>query len=177
MEGDIVSISIEIDNFTPCLVECESGKIINTHYSLATKEDLKVSGWNFNWNSDDLKDADIYKLTIDNDNKIQGLVAIKDNKKNYAIYLQLAESSPDNIGSNKHFEGVGGHLFAIAVQKSFEKGYGGFVYFEAKNQQLVKHYQETFGAKNIGGVHQFRMIIDEEAGKELLKKYTLEEEK
>lgn len=172
-----MSISVEIDNFTPCLVECKSGKIIDTHFSLANENDLKVNDWNFKWNSKDLDDTEIYKLTIANDDQIQGLVAIKDNKSNYAIYLKLAESSPNNIGVNKKYEGVGGHLFAIAVHKSMEKGYGGFVYFEAKNQHLVKHYQETFGARNIGGVHQFRMIIDEAAGKELLKKYTLKEEK
>lgn len=168
---------MKIDSFTPCLVECQSGRIVDTRYSLASKEELNVNGWNFDWNSNELNDTEIYKLTIDNDNIIQGLVAIKDNAANYAIYLKLAESSPSNIGKNKQYEGVGGHLFAIAVQKSIDRGYGGFVYFEAKNKSLVKHYQETFGARNIGGIHQYRMIIDEEAGKKLLKKYTLKEEK
>lgn len=172
-----MDISVEIDKFTPCLVDCQSGKIIDTHYSLASENELKTNGWNFKWNSKDLNDAEIYKLTIENEEQIQGLVAIKDDRSNYAIYLKLAESSPNNIGKNKRYEGVGGHLFAIAVQKSLEKGYGGFVYFEAKNQRLVKHYQETFGARNIGGIHQFRMIIDETAAKELLQKYTLKEEK
>ena len=172
-----MSISVEIDNFTPCLVDCQSGKIVDTHYSIVNENDLKTNGWNFEWKSKDLVDAEIYKLTIVNNEQIQGLVAIKDDKSNYAIYLKLAESSPNNIEKNKQYEGVGGHLFAIAVQKSLEKGYGGFVYFEAKNKHLVKHYQETFGARNIGGVHQFRMIIDEVAAKELLNKYTLKEEK
>ena len=87
-----MSISVEIDNFTPCLVECKSGKIIDTHFSLANENDLKVNDWNFKWNSKDLDDTEIYKLTIANDDQIQGLVAIKDNKSNYAIYLKLAES-------------------------------------------------------------------------------------
>ncbi len=80
------------------------------------------------------------------------------------------------IGNNKSYEGVGGHLFAIAAQTFVDKGYGGFIYFEAKNIELVQHYQEAFGGKLIGGVHQYRMIIDEDAAKELLSKYTLKGE-
>lgn len=175
-EGENMGVSIEIDEFTPCLVEKSSGRIVDTQYSLATKEDLMLKGWNFNWNSKDLDNAEIYKLTLENDSVIQGLLAINDEPSNYAIYLKLVESAPHNTGKNKKYDGVGGHLFAIAAQKSIEKGYGGFVYFEAKNPSLVKHYKEKFGAKHIGGVHQYRMVIDEDAAQILLKKYTLKEE-
>lgn len=168
---------VKIDKFTPCLVEAESGKIVDTQYSLATKEELNSNGWNFNWQDEDLEKSKIYKLTLKGDNEIQGLVAVEDNKSNYSVYLKLAESAPHNIGKNKKYEGVGGHLFAIAAQKSVENGYGGFMYFEAKNSELVEHYTKMFGAEKIGGVHQYRMIIDEYSAQELLKKYTLTEGK
>ncbi len=65
-------------------------------------------------------------------------------------------------------------MFAIATQKSFEAGYGGFIYFEAKNLDLVKHYHEKFGAILIGRPHEYSMIIDERAAKQLLEViYTL----
>lgn len=172
-----MGVSVEIDKFTPCLVEKDSSRIIDTQYSLASEADLKIGGWNFNWSDKDLKNSEIYKLTLKGDNTIQGLVALNDDPDNYAVYMKLAESAPHNIGKSKRYEGVGGHLFAIAVQKSVEKGYGGFIYFEAKNSDLIRHYHDTFGAKTIGGVHQYRMVIDEEAAQELIKKYTLEEEK
>ena len=41
---------------------------------------IRKINWNFKWNSKDLDDTEIYKLTIANDDQIQGLVAIKDNK-------------------------------------------------------------------------------------------------
>lgn len=94
----------------------------------------------------------------------------------YAVYLKLAESALHNMGNNKLYEGVGRHLFAIAAQISVDNGYGGFIYFEAKNIELVQHYQEAFGGKLIGGVHQYRMIIDEDSAEELLMKYTLKGE-
>lgn len=174
-EGDKMGISIEIDKFTPCLVEKGSGKIVDTQYSLATKSDLKISGWNFNWLDKDLKDSEIYKLTLKGDNTVQGLVALNDFKKDNAVYVRLVESAPHNVGKNKKYDGVGGHLFAIAIQKSLRLGYGGFVFMDAKNIDLVKHYQETLGATHIGGVHPYRMFVDESNAIRILKSYTLEE--
>lgn len=167
--------AIEIDKFTPCLVEKSTGKIVDTQYSLATIEDLKTSKWNFKWFDKDLKNSEIYKLTLKDDSEIQGLVAINDFKKDNAIYVKLAESAPHNIGKNKKYDGVGGHLFAIAIKKSTERGYGGFVFMDAKNMDLVRHYKETLGAVHIGGVHPYRMFIDEDNAQKVLDYYTLEE--
>ena len=59
-----MGISVEIDKFTPCLVEAKSGKIVETEYSLASESDLKTDGWNFDWSDEDLKKSEIYKLTL-----------------------------------------------------------------------------------------------------------------
>ncbi len=171
-----VGMDIEIDKLTPCLAERVTGKIVDTRYSKAEPQELKAlkkKGWNFNWNASDLRDTTVYKLMLDNDDAIQGLVAITDMPNDYSIHLKLAESAPHNLGTDKKYEGVGGHLFAIAAKESLEKGYGGFLFFEAKNVDLVNHYQKAFGGRVIGGVHQYRMIIDEDAAARLLKKYTL----
>lgn len=167
--------AVKIDRFTPCLVETSSGEIVDTQYSLATTEDLKTSGWNFNWSDSDLRNSEVYKLTLKGDNKIQGLVALNDFKKDNAVYVKLAESAPHNIGKNKKYDGVGGHLFAIAIKKSIERGYGGFVFMDAKNIELVEHYHKTLGAVHIGGVHPYRMYIDEDNAQKILDYYTLEE--
>ena len=100
-------------------------------------------------------------------------MAIEEDGRNSAFHLSLAESAPHNLGTGKQYEGVGGHLFAIAVQKSIDAGYGGFIYFEAKNMELVKHYEEKFGAALVGMPHQYSMVIDEEAAARLVKAYTL----
>ena len=167
--------AVKIDRFTPCLVDTSSGKIVDTQYSLATTEDLKIIGWNFNWSNSDLRNSEIYKLTLKGDNKIQGLVALNNFKKDNAVYVKLAESAPHNIGKNKKYDGVGGHLFAIAIKKSMERGYGGFVFMDAKNIELVEHYRKTLGAVHIGGVHPYRMYIDEDNAQKILNYYTLEE--
>jgi len=173
-----MEIDILIDKFTPCLERISTGELLPTTFSLAKDKELiglKRKGWNFNWNDETLKNSIIYKLTLKDDNVIQGLIAVEINPKDYAIYARLVESAPNNIGKTKEYIGVGGHLFAIAVKLSFALGFDGFVYMDAKNPQLVKHYAETLGAVPIRTrVHDYRMAIVEKNAKQILEKYTLE---
>lgn len=170
-------MDITIDKFTPCLENAKTGEILETTYSLATDSELRqLKGWNFNWVSKDLKDAEIYKLQIKGDFDIQGLVALTKFERDKAIYVNIAESAPHNLGNNKLYSGVGGHLFAIVAQYSKELGYGGFVFMDAKNIGLVEHYRNTLGAQLLGIPHQYRMFIDEDTAEDLLKIYTLNKE-
>ena len=123
----------------------------------------------------DLEKTEIYKLRIAGDDNIQGLVALTDFKRDKAIYVNLAESAPHNMGIGKKYSGVGGHLFAIAADISYEKGYGGFIFMDAKNTELVEHYSKTLGAVLLGRPHPYRMFVDEENAMKLLNTYTLEE--
>lgn len=170
-------LDVTIDKFTPCLENAKTGEIIETSYSLANKSELEqLTNWKFNWLADDLKDTDIYKLQIKGDSEIQGLVSLTKFERDKAIYVNIAESAPHNLGKNKMYNGVGGHLFAIAAQTSKNLGYGGFVFMDAKNVELVKHYHDTLGAQFLGIPHQYRMFIDEDAAERLLKIYTLNKE-
>jgi len=72
--------------------------------------------------------------------------------------------------------GVGGHLFAIAIKLSYMNGFNGFIYFDAKNMDLVKHYEEILGASHIGGFHEYRMTVEIEQAQNILDEYTLEGE-
>ncbi len=169
-------MDILIDKFSPCLEDARTGKIVPTIYAKATKNELSsLKGWNFNWLDGSLNECDVYKLCIAGNETIQGLVAVKDFKRDMAVYVTIAESAPHNIGKNKQFIGVGGHLFAIAAKISMDKGYGGFVFMDAKNTELVEHYSKTLGAILLGRPHPYRMFIDEENAAKLLETYTFEE--
>lgn len=169
-------MNLIIDKFTPCLENTETGELVPTVYERANKNDLlQLKGWNFNWLAKELENAEIYKLCVANDKNIQGLVAVTDFQRDKAVYVNIAESAPHNLGKNKKFNGVGGHLFAIAAKISLEKGYGGFLFMDAKNTELVKHYSKTLNAVLLGRPHPYRMLVDEENAIKLLKKYTFEE--
>ena len=165
-------MNVEIDKLTPCLERISTGKIVNTSFSVVSTEEIKkLSNWNFKWSAADLQKCEIYKLTAVDDNRIQGLVAIKDMPQDRAVYVKIAESAPHNMGKGKEYAGVGGHLFAIAVLRSYELGYDGFIYMDAKNLRLVSHYAKTLGAIFIGNPHPYRMAVDEAAAKRLIEFY------
>ena len=171
-----MQIDIVIDKMTPCLVEISSGKILQTTFSVAKTDELmnlQTHGWNFDWSDSELAYCNIYKLLIEDDAEIQGLVAAEVVRG--AVYIHLAESAPHNLAPSKKYEGVGGHLFAIAIKLSLAMGFGGYVYFEAKNRQLADHYTNSFGARLLRTrIHEYRMEIDEEMAQVLIEKYTLE---
>lgn len=170
-------VDLEVDSFTPCLVDRITGEIIDTDYCIVAPSELggfKKQGWLFDWTDKSLKDSSIYKLCLRADAMAQGLVALEFNDADRAVHIILAESAPHNKGHSKRYDGVGGHLFAIAAKVSLEVGYGGFIYFEAKNMNLVRHYQEKFGAVYIGIPHPYSMIIDEYAAQRLLNSYTID---
>ena len=163
--------SFIIDKLTDSILNTISGDSFQTEVSRLTSLDLKIvtkkNGWNFDWKLEfnDLQ-KEVYKLTIvNNSNIIQGLLSITIEQDH--IYMNLLESSPFNIGKNKLYEGVAGNLVAFACKVSFQKGYDGFVAFNAKTN-LIKHYEENLGAYHFKGQ---RMIIDTDASKNLVKKY------
>ena len=173
----MVGLEIEIDEFTPCLRDTRTGEIVDTSFTKADAKEitgLKKQGWLFNWRHPSLKESVIYKLTLQNGEEIQGLIALEAHPRDMAYHISLAESAPHNKGQEKHFEGVGGHLFAIAAKKSYDAGFGGFIFFEAKSQKLADYYSEKFGAVLIRRPHEYSMIIDEEAALKLLDSYTLD---
>lgn len=83
------------------------------------------------------------------------------------MFLNLAESAPFNRDANKLFQGVGGNLFAFCCKQSLDNGNDGIIAFVAKTK-LIKHYQETLGAKIING---HKMVILPDKALILISKY------
>ncbi len=81
--------------------------------------------------------------------------------------MNLVESAPFDIGKNKLYEGIPGNLVAYACKVSFQKGFDGFVAFDAKSK-LIPHYEITLGAYRLGGQ---RMIIPTHSSTILIDKY------
>lgn len=83
-------------------------------------------------------------------------------------------TSPDNnklLTDDIRYLGVGGHLFAIAAQKSVDYGYDGYMYGFAANKELLDHYVETFNGEVIGVLHPYQFAIDEVNAKKIMEVY------
>jgi hypothetical protein len=160
-----------IDRLTNSIQNTISGDSFATEIVRLTKADLnlvtKKSGWNFNWKKElDNNTKEVYKLVISSSQEIiQGLLSLTIEPDH--IFMNLVESAPFNIGKNKLYEGVAGNLVAFACQLSFQRGFDGFVAFDAKTK-LIPHYEKTLGAAQFRGQ---RMIIPTHAAQILLDKY------
>jgi len=169
-------IDVLIDKLTPCLIEVSTGKVLQTTFSIASEVDVSATtkkGWLFDWTDEALRQTNIYKLQIEDDDTIQGLVAAEVIRG--AVYVHLVESAPHNLGKDKQYEGVGGHLFAIAIKLSVANGFDGYTFFEAKNLELANHYSDMLGATRVPSrIHSYRMEILEDVALNIVNKYTLE---
>lgn len=150
-----MEIEILIDSFTDCLVCNRTGKKYDTEYRLITRPItkheaavLKSQGWKFDWSTPYRNGYEIYELFLENDDTVQGMIALKHIPEQYYTHVDIVESAPFNVGKNGKYRGVGAHLFAIACKLSWDAGNEGYVQFTAK-ADLVEHYKETLNAKNI----------------------------
>jgi hypothetical protein len=165
-----ILVDIEIDKLTKSIENAISGDVFDTEICKLHSEDIKQikkSDWLFKWHEQLLlSNRETYKLVIrDNPNIIQGLISLSDQVDH--IYLHLIESAKFNKGKNKLYTGVPGNLVAFACKLSFEKGYEGYLAFDAKTA-LIKHYQETLYATHFKGT---KMMIETPAARKLLNQY------
>lgn len=111
---------------------------------------------------------------------IQGLIALEDSPESKAAHIIWAVAAThNNIYRNgkKLYAGVGGHLFAIAGNRSEKLGYGGLVYGEAMDQEIMSHYINAYGAQQFPyryPKHPYRIIIDSIAMTKIREEYTYE---
>jgi hypothetical protein len=107
----------------------------------------------------------VHKLVIKQNSVIQGLISFTDDYD--FLYMNLIETAPHNFGKAKQYRGVAGNLVAYVCMKSFDKGFDGFVCFDAKTQ-LIEHYEKSLGAFRISSQ---RMAIETNAAKNLVARY------
>ena len=171
-------INVLIDEFTPCLKDNSTGELIQTEVIKITRKSFlkkynKKNGWYVNWN-ELLKDAEVYALVIEGTVDIQGLVALEKNADMKAVYISWMCVSPENnklINNHTKYSGIGGHLFAIAAQKSVDYGYDGLMYGFAANKELLLHYLKVFNGEHIGVLHPYQFAIDEINAHKIMEVY------
>lgn len=172
-------ITVTIDDLTPCLIENETGDIVETEViQIRRKSFLEKyndkTGWYENW-AKLLKENEVYAIVVKGTVAIQGLVAIRkdDNMKtSFVSWMVAAPHNNPERTSVKRYNGVGGHLFAIAAQKSMEYGYGCAISGFAADEKLMEHYCNTFNAEKICMLHPYQIFIPEDEGKKIMEVYT-----
>lgn len=174
-------VTVWIDELTPCIKDFFTGDIIETEVVQITRKSYlskynTKSRWYVNW-GELLKENEVYALVIKGTTDIQGLVALQRNDDFKAVYITWMCVAPHNnkeLTDTPKYLGVGGHLFAIAIDKSLEYGYDGVVTGFAADKKLLNHYCNKFNAFPIRALHQFHFIIEELNAQQIREEYTYE---
>lgn len=170
------TINIEIDEFVPCLRKCSSGEIFETEVAKIKRSELSKykakDGWGVNW-KDRPKNEDVFGVFIKGEDIPQGLISLRYDKG--GTYIGFVSTAPNNnkllVGDAQEYSGVGGHLFALGVEQSFNNGGNGTIYGFAVNKEVLEHYKKEFKAKHMPFQHPYQFIIEDTASEILLKKY------
>jgi len=179
-------LNIDIDGFTACLVDAKTSEELPTVvYKIEDSKILtafnKKNGWEVSWKKLCLEGFEIYALVLkESPSIIQGLVALQDDKEAGVIIINWAVAAPHNRKPNKRYIGVGGHLFAIAIRISVDKGYGGAVIGHPANRKLDTYYKERLGAESFpfGAVargYEYTIIVEGLSARNIVERYSYEE--
>jgi len=165
-----IGLDFIIDKLTNSIENTLTGEVFDTEIVRLKKVDskqIKETNWQFDWHKElDDKTKQVYKLTtVNNPNIIQGLLSIEDKQDH--MFMHLIESAKFNKGKGKVYFGVPGNLVAFACKVSVDKGYDGFLAFDAKSA-LIKHYQESLHATHFRGI---KMFIETSAALRLISQY------
>ncbi len=166
----LIPLDFVIDKLTNSIENTTTGEVFDTVIVRLTTKDIKQitqADWQFDWVKE-IKDKskEVYKLTTENNPSIiQGLLSIEDKQDH--IFMHLIESAIFNKNKGKVYLGVPGNLVAYACKVSIDKGYQGFLAFDAKSI-LIKHYQDTLHATHFRGL---RMFIETNAAMRLISQY------
>jgi len=165
-----IGLDFIIDKLTNSIENTLTAEVFDTEIVKLASVDakqIKKADWQFDWHKE-LKDKtkEIYKLTtVNNSTIIQGLLSIEDKQDH--VFMHLIESAKFNKGKSKVYFGVPGNLVAYACKVSVDKGFDGFLAFDAKSA-LIKHYQESLHATHFRGL---RMFIEPNAAIKLISQY------
>ena len=122
-------------------------------------------GWKFDWSRTEKNGYNIYELFLADDETVQGRISLRIDGG--VADVDIVETAPHNYGHTGKYQGVGGHLFAIACQVSMEAECDGFAAFTAKSD-LIAYYQRVLNAQV---ARRQRMYIHEAAAGILIEKY------
>ena len=129
------------------VTECRTGlKKLVTVRGLEPADGKKITNdkYSFDW-KEAKKEADVYKLSLNEDGNILGLVALVDIPSDKRIEIKLLASSVENVGKDKVYEGIAGNLISFACRVAVTR-YGEFACVSLlPKTELKHHYMRKYG--------------------------------
>lgn len=175
--------------FCPFVVSADTGKPIKVAIDPAEKADLEATQgilqWQTDWTSEYLAAPSVDKYAVKSmGGELIALAAYQIRGRKAYVYILYAESAPHSNPTMhpremRKYYGIGELLIAYGIKYSIDHGCRGDVVFDAKTDELARHYESDFHARRIpslemGGPKRY-MLADEDAWR-TFSKFLKEEE-
>ena len=173
--------------FAPFVVSGQTGEKVPASIEVAAQEELcctvQEPKWQTDWTSDYLADPSVEKYALHTQQgKLVALGAYKVVGRSAFVYIVYLESAPQSNPTltrkeRREYYGIGEVMLAFGIKYSIDHGCRGDILFEAKTEELARHYAQDFHAKPVmastSGPKRF-MLADEDAWR-LFSKFLTEE--
>ena len=174
--------------FSPFVIQADTGKPIEVIVDAAETDDLEathgVPEWQTDWTSEYLSAPGVDKYAVKTPSgELIALAAYQIRGRSAYVYILYAESAPHsnptmNPKSERKYYGIGELLIAYGIKYSIDNGCRGDVVFDAKTDELARHYESDFHARRIPSLESGgpkRYILADEDAWQLFSKFLKEE--
>ena len=89
--------------------------------------------------------------------------AYRETPESMFVYIEYIESHPDSnptLVSHRKYVDIGRMMIAFGIQLSIDSGKNGVVTFEAKTDELARHYISDFGAVRMQAIRHQLLSCD-----------------
>lgn len=174
--------------FCPFVMQSDTGESVLVTISPASKADLTATQappkWQTDWTSEYLSAPNVDKYAIKTTNdEIIALAAYQIRGRSAYVYILYAESAPHSNPTmrtkpKRRYCGIGELLIAYGIKYSIDHGCRGDVVFDAKTDELARHYETDFHAQRIPSLRSGgpkRYLLADEGAWRLFSKFLKEE--
>lgn len=145
-----------------------SKKVVISRLDPADFTKLTRKRYFFSWKS--LKQTAVYKLNIEGEEDILGVMALVDYPTEKRIEIKLLANSIENQGKNKKYDRIAGCLIAYACRLSTDKYLKDACVSLIPKTELLNHYKQKY-CMIYGGWH---LYLEGDALHKLIKEYSYE---
>ena len=170
--------------FAPYVIRGSNAEKVLVQILPASPEDLAATkgtpSWQTDWESEYLSQPSVDKFALKLENgELLALGAYQISWRKAYVYILYVESAPQSnptltTSARREYYGIGEVMIAFGIKYSIDAGCRGDVVFDAKTDELARHYAKLIPSAASGGPKRF-MLADEDAWK-LFSKYLDEED-
>jgi len=129
------------------IIEVATGKELIASISSLEDTDFKQitkKRYFFNWRKEKGA-ADLFKLTLQGDSEILGLLALTDFPREFRMQIHLLCVSRENQGKDKKYDNIAGCLIAFAARTAISKYFEQACISLLPKTELRAHYKSKYG--------------------------------